>query len=125
MTLPLLSDLSPLAPTDVITVCAQVEVASILSQSKKMPKIKKPSPAKQRRSQLRLNLFNNMVTKNIFLSDHYPGLDIRPVKKYLGGGITYDLVWYDKYPEVDIAVLKEDAQLKLFKPDQTSIFENI
>ena len=66
-----------------------------------------------------------MVIQNIFLSDHYPGLDIRHVKKYIGGGNTYDLVWYDKYPEVDIAVLKEDAQLKLFKPDQTSIFENI
>ena len=78
-----------------------------------MNKNKKPSPSKQRRSRNRLNKFNDMVKKAVYLNSHYPGLDIRPVRNYFGGGDTYDVVWYGNYPEVHIAVLEEDPQLKL------------
>ena len=50
-----------------------------------MNKNKKPSPSKQRRSRNRLNKFNEMVKKAVYLNYHYPGLDIRPVRNYFGG----------------------------------------
>ena len=97
-----------------------------------------PSPSKQRRSQNRLNKFNEMVKKAFYLNSHYPGLDItiRPVRNYFGGGGTYDVVWYHNYPEVHIAVLEEDPQIKLkvkqgllnatLKPDKKStLFQNL
>ena len=101
-----------------------------------MGKTKKPSPSKQRRSRNRLNNFNEMVKKAVYLNYHYPGLDIRPVRNYFGGGGTYDVVWYHKYPEVHIAVLEEDPQLKrkvtqgllnaALTPDKkSSLFENL
>ena len=91
-----------------------------------MTKTKKPSPSKLKRSLNRLKLFNNMVMKAVFLENHYPHLDFRPVKNYFGGDSTYEVVWYHNYPEVCIAVLKEDPQLNLFIPDQTkSLFENL
>ena len=77
-----------------------------------------------------------MVKKALYLNFHYPGLDIRPVRNYFGGGGTYDVVWYHNYPEVHIGVLEEDPQLKLkitqglgnatLTPDKrSSLFENI
>ena len=57
-----------------------------------MNKNKKPSPSKQRRSSNRLNKFNEMVKKALYLNFHYPGLDIRPVRNYFGGGGTYDVI---------------------------------
>ena len=54
-----------------------------------------------------------MVKKALYLNFHYPGLDIRPVRNYFGGGGTYDVIWYHNYPEDHIAVLEEDTQLKL------------
>ena len=101
-----------------------------------MSKTKKPSPSKQRRSKNRLNEFNAMVKKAVYLNSNYPGLDIRPVRNYFGGGGTYDVVWYHNYPEVHIAVLEEDPQIKLkveqgllnatLKPDKkSSIFQNL
>ena len=65
-----------------------------------------------------------------------PGLDIRPVRNYFGGGGTYDVVWYHNYPEVHIAVLEEDHQIKhkvrlgllnaTLKPDKKStLFQNL
>ena len=101
-----------------------------------MNKIKKPSPSKQKRSRNRLNKFNEMVRKAVYLNSHYPGLDIRPVRNYFGGGGTYDVVWYHNYPEVHIAVLEEDSQLKFkmtqgllnatLTPDKkSSLFENV
>ena len=53
-----------------------------------------------------------MVKKAMYLNSHYPGLDIRPVRNYFGGGGTYVVVWYKNYLEVDIAVLEEDAEIK-------------
>ena len=101
-----------------------------------MSKTKKPSPSKQRRSQNRLNKFNAMVKRAVYLNSHYPGLDIRPVRNYFGGGGTYDVVWYHNYPEVHIAVLEEDHQIKhkvrlgllnaTLKPDKKStLFQNL
>ena len=101
-----------------------------------MSKSKKPSPSKQRRSRNRLNNFNAMVKKAIYLNYHYPGLDIRPVRNYFGGGGTYDVVWYQNYPEVHIAVLEEDHEIKIkvtqgllnatLKPDKrSSLFQNL
>ena len=101
-----------------------------------MSKSKKPSPFKQRRSRDRLNNFNAMVKKAVYLNSHYPGLDIRPVRNYFGGGGTYDVVWYHNYPEVHIAVLEEDPQIQLkltqellnttLKPDKKStLFQNL
>ena len=100
-----------------------------------MSKTKKPSPSKQRRSRNRLNYFNAMVKKAVYLNSHYPGLDIRPVRNYFGGGGTYDVVWYHNFPEVHIAVLESDAQIKLkvtqgllnstLTPDKKSLFENL
>ena len=101
-----------------------------------MSKNKKPSPSKLRRSSNRLKKFNEMVKKALYLNFHYPGLDIRPVRNYFGGGGTYDVVWYHNYPEVHIGVLEEDPQLKLkitqglvnatLTPDKrSSLFENI
>ena len=101
-----------------------------------MSKPKKPSPSKQRRSRNRLNNFNAMVRKAVYLNFHYPGLEIRPVRNYFGGGVTYDVVWYQNYPEVHIAVLEEDHQIKLkvaqgllnstLKPDKrSSFFQNL
>ena len=101
-----------------------------------MNKNKKPSPSKRRRSSNRLNKFNEMVKKTLYLNFHYPGLDIRPVRNYFGGGGTYDVIWYHNYPEDHIAVLEEDPQLKLkmtqglvnatLTPDKkSSLFENI
>ena len=101
-----------------------------------MNKNKKPSPSKQRRSRNRLNKFNEMVKKALYLNFHYPGLDIRPVRNYFGGGGTYDVIWYHNYPEDHIGVLEEDPQLKLkitqglvnatLTPDKkSSLFENI
>ena len=101
-----------------------------------MSKTKKPSPSNQRRSQNRLNKFNAMVKKAVYLNSHYPGLDIRPVRNYFGGGGTYDVVWYHNYPEVHIAVLEEDHQIKnkvrlgllnaTLKPDKKStLFQNL
>ena len=78
-----------------------------------MNRNKKPSPSKQKRSRNRLNKFNEMVRKAVYLNYHYPGLDIRPVRNYFGGGGTYDVVWYHNYPTVHIAVLEDDSQLKL------------
>ena len=101
-----------------------------------MSKTKKPSLSKQRRSQNRLNKFNAMVKKAVYLNSHYPGLDIRPVRNYFGGGGTYNVVWYHSYPEVHIAVLEEDPQIKFkmtqgllnatLTPDKnSSLFENV
>ena len=101
-----------------------------------MSKTKKPSPSKQRRSRNRLNNFNDMVKKAVYLNSHYPGLDIRPVRNYFGGGGTYDVVWYHNFPEVHIAVLEKDSQLKhkvtqgllnaILSPDKkSSLFENL
>ena len=101
-----------------------------------MSKSKKPSPSKQRRSKNRLNKFNAMVKKAVYLNSNYPGLDIRPVRNYFGGGGTYDVVWYHNYPEDHIAVLEEDAQIKqkvaqgllntTLKPDKnSSLFQNL
>ena len=59
-----------------------------------MSKSKKPSPSKQRRSKNRLNKFNAMVKKAVYFNAHYPGLDIRPVRNYFGGGDTYDVGWH-------------------------------
>ena len=77
-----------------------------------------------------------MVKKAVYLNYHYPGLDIRPVRNYFGGGGTYDVVWYHNYPEVHIAVLEKDSQLKrkvtqgllnaTLTPDKkSSLFENL
>ena len=74
-----------------------------------------------------------MVTKAIYLNTHYPGLDVKPVKNFYGGGsntamgLTYDVLWYNKAADNDhIAVLKEDPHLKHLKPDQTcSLFRNL
>ena len=101
-----------------------------------MSKTKKPSPSKQRRSLNRLNYFNAMVKKALYMNSHYPGLDIRPVRNYFGGGGTYDVVWYHNFPEVHIAVLEQDPQIKLkvkqgllnatLTPDKkSSLFENL
>ena len=101
-----------------------------------MSKNKKPSPSKLRRSSNRLKKFNEMVKKALYLNFHYPGLDIRPVRNYFGGGGTYDVIWYHNYPEDHIAVLEEDTQLKIkmtqglvnatLTPDKkSSLFENI
>ena len=101
-----------------------------------MSKNKKPSPSKLRRSSNRLKKFNEIVKKALYLNFYYPGLDIRPVRNYFGGGGTYDVVWYHNYPEVHIGVLEEDPQLKLkitqglvnatLTPDKrSSLFENI
>ena len=101
-----------------------------------MNRNKKPSPSKQKRSRNRLNKFNEMVRKAVYLNYHYPGLDIRPVRNYFGGGGTYDVVWYHNYPTVHIAVLEDDSQLKLkmtqglmnatLIPDKkSSLFQNI
>ena len=90
---------------------------------------KKPSPAKQKRSLLRLKCFNEMVKRAVYLNTHYPGLDIRPVRNYFGGGGSYDVVWFHNYDQdncVHLAVLEEDIPLsKLVKPVQTvSFYEN-
>ena len=101
-----------------------------------MSKPKKPSPSKQRRSRNRLNNFNAIVKKAVYLNCHYPGLDIRPVRNYFGGGGTYDVVWYQNYPEVHITVREEDHQIKhkvaqgllnsTLKPDKrSSFFQNL
>ena len=76
-----------------------------------MNKNKKPSPSKERRSRNRLHKFNEMVKKALYLNYHYPGLDIRPVRNYFGGGGTYDVVWFHNYPEVHIAVLENTRPL--------------
>ena len=101
-----------------------------------MSKPKKPSPSKQRRSRNRLNNFNAMVKKAVCLNSHYPGLDIRPVRNYFGGGGNYDVVCYQNYPEIHIDVLEDDHQIKLkvtqgllnpsLTPDKMStLFQNL
>ena len=101
-----------------------------------MSKPKKPSPSKQQRSRNRLNNFNAMVKKAVYLNCHYPGLDIRPVRNYFGGGGTYDVVWYQNFPEIHVAVLEDDHQIKLkvtqgllnpsLTPDKMStLFQNL
>ena len=52
--------------------------------------------------------------KTQYMNTHYPGLDIRPVRNYLGGNGngTYDVVWY--YCGFGtIAVLEDDSELKI------------
>ena len=97
-----------------------------------MTKIKKPSPSKRKRSLHRLTCFNNMVMKAIYMNTHYPGLEMKPIKDFFGGGSntamgsTYDVLWHHNNNDIQIAVLKEDPHLKLSKPDQTiSLFENL
>jgi len=70
-----------------------------------------------------------MVMKAEYFKIHYPQLDFRPVKNYFGSRNTYDVVWfhdYDSDDAVHLAVLKEDHELKLFRPEKTlSLFENL
>ena len=62
------------------------------------------------------------------------------MRNYFGGGGTYDVVWFHNYPEVHIAVLEEDPQIKhknfikmtqgllnatLTADKKSSLFENV